>query len=69
MEDYRLPDGSCKYLDLETNLCKIYSIRPTICNVAAAYEKYFSGIYTEEEFLKMNYEACKDLKKSAGISD
>lgn len=55
-------DGICKFLDRTTNLCLIYANRPTICNVEAAYTSYFSKIYSEEEYLALNYEACKQLK-------
>ena len=55
-------DGVCKYLDEEKNLCMIYYSRPDFCNVETGYEKFFSEIYSEEEYLRLNYEACEKLK-------
>lgn len=61
LKNFDRGDGVCKYLG-ENNLCKIYENRPDICNVEVGYKKYFADMYTEEEFLKLNYEACKKLK-------
>lgn len=55
-------DGVCKHLR-EDNLCAIYNQRPIICNVDAYYEKYLSNTISREDFYKMNYKACKNLKK------
>ena len=41
---------------------KIYENRPIFCNVELGYEKIFSKLYSEDEFLKLNYEACNKLK-------
>ena len=54
--------GVCKYLDTDTNLCKIYDNRPDFCNVEIGYKKYFADIYSEAEYLKVNYDACAKLK-------
>ena len=56
-------DGVCKFLDEEKNLCKIYDSRPDFCNVEKGYKKIFSKIYSEEEYLRLNYAACENLKK------
>ena len=61
LKDFNRGDGVCKFL-ADNNLCKIYDNRPDFCNVEIGYEKYFSKLYTEEEFLQLNYEACKKLK-------
>ena len=63
LEDFDTGNGVCKYLNTETNLCKIYDSRPDICSVERAYKKYFADQYTEEEFLRINYAACKFLKR------
>ena len=34
-----LPDGSCRHLDKQTNLCSIYEHRPSFCRVDEYYEK------------------------------
>ncbi|MGL6098979.1 MAG: YkgJ family cysteine cluster protein [Fusobacteriaceae bacterium] len=57
-------NGVCKYLDLKTNLCKIYEKRPLLCNLKESYEKYFSNVYSEEYFFELNLDACKKLKKN-----
>ena len=60
-------DGICRYLDLETNLCTIYENRPILCNLIESYNKYFSEIYTEEEFYRSNFEVCEKLKRGEFI--
>jgi len=55
-------DGVCRYFNEHTNLCSIYKTRPILCNVELGYKKYFSKIYTEEEYFRLNYEACKFFK-------
>ncbi len=35
-------NGVCKFLDLETNLCKIYESRPLICRIDEAHKKLYS---------------------------
>ena len=54
-------DGICKYL--RDNLCEIYAERPIFCNVEAYYDKYLSKIMSREDFYKINYEICAELKK------
>lgn len=63
LKDYDLGNGVCKYLDLKNNICRIYKNRPDICNVEKSYDKYYSKIYTEEEYLNLNYEGCQLLWK------
>lgn len=67
LEDFDTGNGICKYLNIETNLCKIYDTRPDICSVERAYKKYFADKYTEEEFLRINYEACEILKREKNL--
>ena len=62
LKNFDTGNGVCKFLNTETNLCKIYAERPDICSVEKAYKKYFSK-YTEEEYLKLNYDACDNLKR------
>lgn len=59
-------DGICRYFDCETKLCNIYADRPDKCNVDKLYELYFKEIMAKEEYYKLNYEACKKLKKVEG---
>lgn len=56
-------DGVCKNLS-ENNLCKIYSERPLFCNVDAYWEKYLSEVMSREQFHKINYKVCAELKKA-----
>jgi len=58
-------DGVCKNLT-EKNLCRIYKNRPLICNVDAYWEKFLSSIISREEFYKINYKVCEELKKVVG---
>ena len=62
LKDFDRSDGVCKFLDESTNLCKIYYTRPDYCNVEKGYQKYFAETYSEEEYLRLNYDACAKLK-------
>ncbi len=62
LKDFDRGDGVCKFLDESTNLCKIYDSRPDCCSVEHGYEKYFARSFSEEEYLRLNYEACAKLK-------
>ena len=55
-------DGVCKFLNTSTNLCTIYYSRPDFCNVEKGYKKYFAE-FSEEEYLRLNYEVCNKLKE------
>lgn len=56
-------DGICKYFDMESKLCSIYSNRPDKCNVDKTYEIYFKNKMSLEEYYQLNYKACNELKK------
>lgn len=62
LEEFDKGNGVCIHLDAETNLCKIYEIRPEICRVDVMYENYFKEKYSKEEFYQLNIEACKALQ-------
>ena len=62
LQDFDTGNGVCKYLDTVTNLCRIYETRPDVCNVENGYKKYFSKMYTEEEYIRLNYYACAYFK-------
>lgn len=61
LKNFDRGDGVCKFLS-EENLCRIYAHRPDFCNVEAGYYKYFAETYSEEEYLRLNYDACARLK-------
>ena len=61
-QEFNRGDGVCKYLDENTNLCKIYENRPLICRVDEMYNKYFYQFYTKEQYYELNYNVCKKLK-------
>ena len=54
-------DGECKYLD--GNLCTIYEKRPLLCRVDESYMAFFRESMSKEEYYRLNYEACRKLKK------
>lgn len=62
-KDMVLPNGICKHLDEETNLCRIYSTRPVFCNVDSFYDKYLSQKMTREEFYRQNKQACRKFQR------
>lgn len=55
-------EGVCVYFDRGKKLCSIYDHRPIICNVKLAYFTFFKDEMTYEDYLRVNYEACKKLK-------
>lgn len=57
------PSGVCKWLDEQTNLCKIYAKRPLICRVDQYYEQFLSDEISREEFYQLNLEQCKLIQK------
>ena len=69
LKDFDTGNGVCKFLDTATNRCRIYFNRPDLCNVAVGYQKYFADLYTEEEYLRLNYEACVRLKREQEVSN
>lgn len=51
----------CRFLDQETNKCRIYAFRPTICNTDQMYELYYKERMSREEYDRLNSEACEQL--------
>ncbi|WP_414047665.1 YkgJ family cysteine cluster protein [Macrococcus equi] len=64
-DDLNRGDGVCIHLDLETNLCLIYNKRPEKCDIRKMYH-YYKDIFSEEEFINMNTNACEILKQTKG---
>ena len=64
-----LDDGSCKHLDKETNLCKIYSDRPYFCRVDELYEDEVSKYMTREKFYEVNKKACKKFQADERLNN
>ncbi|WP_033753363.1 YkgJ family cysteine cluster protein [Helicobacter pylori] len=56
-------NGVCKFLDLETNGCKIYESRPLICRIDEAHKKLFPHI-PRKEFYAKNAEICNALQEA-----
>lgn len=54
-------DGTCKYL--QGNLCTIYAERPLLCRIDECYEKFFKDQMTLEQYYKVNYEMCKEIRR------
>ena len=67
LKDFDLGDGVCKYLNTETNLCRIYNHRPEICNVEKSFDNHYNKLYSEDEYLEMNYKGCQLLWKRKKI--
>jgi hypothetical protein len=59
LSDFDKGDGTCRHL--QNNLCNIYNSRPMICDVNRMYYTFFNDIFSEEEFISMNIEACKNI--------
>ena len=58
-----LPDGVCRYLDQQTNLCSIYENRPVFCNVDAYYQLYMKGKMDKDEFYALNEKECNTIRE------
>lgn len=63
LKEFDIGNGQCKYLDVTTNHCKIYRDRPDICNVEKSFDKVYSYIMSEEEYLALNYEGCATVRR------
>lgn len=69
LQAFDLGNGVCKYLDLDSNMCRIYDNRPEICNIESMYKKHFYKFYTKEEFIRLNIESCNVMQEQFGIED
>lgn len=56
-------DGVCKNLDEETNMCKIYTNRPLICNIDKMYDYFFLKSISRSEYYELNYQACRKFQE------
>ena len=65
-KDLAMPSGICKFLDLETNLCRQYSHRPIFCNIDRFYDVVLSEYLSRDEYYKQNKEVCNLLRKAKG---
>lgn len=59
-------DGVCKYYDDTNKACTIYDFRPEFCRVDKMYKLYKDKM-TWDEYLKLNYESCEELRKMEKI--
>ena len=57
-----LPDGSCKHLEKQTNLCSIYEHRPSFCRVDEYYEKNCASTMSRKAFHRQNLVCCEMLR-------
>lgn len=58
------PNGCCKYLNLENNLCSIYENRPLQCRVDDFYWQKISHIMSLKEFYALNKAYCDWLREN-----
>ncbi|TXH75941.1 MAG: YkgJ family cysteine cluster protein [Thiothrix sp.] len=56
-------DGACQYYDATSKQCSIYAERPSICRVDEQYVTNYQVLMTWDEFVEVNLQACKQLKK------
>ena len=57
-------DGTCKHYDETSKLCSIYSERPNICRVDRLYLMRYAQLYTWEEYVALNVQACTVLAQN-----
>lgn len=67
-EHLALKDGSCKYLDKKSNLCKIYVDRPIFCRVDDFYDNFLSNEMTREDFYRRNKFNCRIFQSEINFS-
>lgn len=67
LESYDLGNGICKYLDMQSNTCRIYGNRPDICSVEIMYEKMYFRHYSKAVFYALNIESCKILQEKESV--
>jgi|Wag4MinimDraft_16_1082657.scaffolds.fasta_scaffold00154_6 hypothetical protein len=60
-------DGTCRFLNCETMLCKIYENRPLICNIDLAYEKFFKEKMSLEEYYLLNKKHCQQFQNKKKV--
>lgn len=57
-------DGVCRHFNEEQSLCSIYETRPKICRINIQYESNYKKIYSWDEFVEVNIQACEILQKT-----
>lgn len=62
-------DGTCRYYDDATHLCRIYAHRPLRCNVDAFYDAFLSDKMTYEAYVAQNRAACAMMRAARGQRD
>ncbi len=55
-------DGTCRYFDRESRLCKIYGSRPIICNHSKYYDECLKDSMTREEFENFLNVFCEKIR-------
>ncbi|WP_408869623.1 YkgJ family cysteine cluster protein [Commensalibacter oyaizuii] len=55
-------DGVCQFYEESTRLCSVYKNRPEICQIDLQYKMKFSNVYTWNQFVELNLEACKKIQ-------
>jgi len=60
-DDLHNGDGICRFL--KGNECSIYETRPLVCRVDESYDVFFKDTLSYEEYIQLNYESCKILKR------
>ena len=68
VQNMALSDGTCKYLDKQSNLCKIYDNRPIFCRVDDFYDKFLSQTISRDEFYQKNKVKCRLFQGMQNLS-
>lgn len=64
LPEFALKDGSCCYLNKETNVCKIYSDRPLKCNVSKFYDRTMKYFISEDRYYTNQAIMCELIKEN-----
>jgi len=63
LEEFDLGNGICKHFDELTGSCKIYKIRPDICNIDKMFDIEYYKYFTKKKFYIENAKVCNILQE------
>ena len=55
--------GACSQLDKDGGICKVYDKRPLVCNVQSMYDKHWSAVMSEHDWLTHSKVSCLKLQQ------
>ncbi len=56
-------DGICRHYESSSKSCLIYASRPDICRVDLQYSLSYARLYSWDEYVALNLQACSILQE------